>query len=377
MDILIIICLLGLGILLLSGAYKRNQYLKSISTSQVDEMNGIEFEHYVREILVHQGYSAKVTQGSNDYGVDIVAKKGKDRYAIQVKRYSGKVSRRAVSDSVGGMSFYNCNKSMVITNSYFTKGATELANSNSCILVDRSILSRWIYEFQGKKSEVYYPIEFPALDIKPKKNHQAASINGVSVNEFDSALETSEEIFEHLDDGIQIAKDEEIFLIAIKEYPHDHEMQEYEYMEQLASKNYMKEVKNCKLKALAQNEYPGDYVMQESEYRNQLSAKAFMDQVKDEELLRIARKEYPEDFIMQESEYKNQVSSRRYMEQAKDIEIARIESPCDFIIQESIYKEQIRAKKFIEMLPNSSRKQIVQRQYPGDYSMQEFEFNNS
>ena len=38
------------------------------------------------------------------------------------------------------MKFYNADKCMVITNSYFTKGARELAKAAGVILWDRTIL---------------------------------------------------------------------------------------------------------------------------------------------------------------------------------------------------------------------------------------------
>ncbi len=127
---------------------ERQRLNKAITLSQVDSMNGIDFEHYVSMLLQSKGFNSTVTKGSNDYGVDIVAFSGDSKYAIQVKRYENNVSRKAVSDAVAGIRIYECNKAMVVTNSFFTKGAIELANSNSCVLIDRTELSNWIYEFQ-------------------------------------------------------------------------------------------------------------------------------------------------------------------------------------------------------------------------------------
>lgn len=138
---------------------------RSLTVSQVDLMNGVDFEHYVSRLLINEHFlTAKVTEATNDYGVDIVANDNTDMYAIQVKRYTGNVSRTAVSDAVAGMSMYNCNKAMVVTNSYFTKGAKELANSTSCILIDRDELSKWIFNYQNKtfveKENSYFDIRY-------------------------------------------------------------------------------------------------------------------------------------------------------------------------------------------------------------------------
>jgi restriction system protein len=126
---------------------KRN---KAIQISDIDIMSGIEFEHYLQRLLIHRGYQTQLTKGSGDLGVDIIASRGDEKIAIQAKRYEGaKVSRRTVSDAVGGLMHYGCNKAMVITNNYFTQDAIKLAQSNGCKLVDRDTLANWIIEYQN------------------------------------------------------------------------------------------------------------------------------------------------------------------------------------------------------------------------------------
>lgn len=105
-------------------------------------MNGLEFEVYIARLLRHMGYKVENIKASVDFGVDIIAKKQDETYAIQVKRHSYPVSRRAVSDAVAGKQHYNCDKAMVITNNYFTKDAIALANSCDCILIDRKTLAK-------------------------------------------------------------------------------------------------------------------------------------------------------------------------------------------------------------------------------------------
>lgn len=123
---------------------KAETYYNSLDSStkedleKIDNMDGHDFEHFVAHILKQNGYSnVKVTSGSNDFGVDILANKDADHYAIQVKRQEAKVSRRAVSDAVAGQSHYGCNKSMVITNSYMSKSGFKFAESTDCIIMDR------------------------------------------------------------------------------------------------------------------------------------------------------------------------------------------------------------------------------------------------
>lgn len=134
---------------LIAKAIAEEKRVRALELADVDNMSGTEFEHYVGRLLAHQGFGIKVTKASGDFGVDIVAKKDGATYAIQVKRYSNSVSRRAVSDAVAGKEHYACNGAMVVTNNYFTKGAITLAQSTKCDLVDRDTLAKWILDFQA------------------------------------------------------------------------------------------------------------------------------------------------------------------------------------------------------------------------------------
>jgi len=121
--------------------------------ANIDSMTGIEFEQYLKRVLAKQGYSVSMTSVSGDLGVDLVALGSGNKIAIQAKRYSDKVSRRAISDAVAGMYHYGCNKAMVITNNYFSPGAIALAKSTGCILVDRDTLATWINEYQNASAQ--------------------------------------------------------------------------------------------------------------------------------------------------------------------------------------------------------------------------------
>jgi restriction system protein len=128
----------------------RNRYRRqrAIRLADVDYMDGLAFEEYVCRLMERQGYTAENVRGSGDFGVDIIARRNGTRYAVQVKRQRGGVSRRAISDAVAGKYHFECDAAMVVTNSYFTPGARKLAKSTVCELVDRDTLSDWIIDFQ-------------------------------------------------------------------------------------------------------------------------------------------------------------------------------------------------------------------------------------
>lgn len=112
----------------------------------MDSLDGTAFEAYVEKLLTRRGYRVRRTGKSGDLGVDLIADKPPLRFAVQVKRQSQPVSRRAVSDAVAGKAQYKCNAAMVVTNNLFSTGAQELAHSNGCKLVDRNVLADWMLE---------------------------------------------------------------------------------------------------------------------------------------------------------------------------------------------------------------------------------------
>lgn len=114
----------------------------------VDAMSGLAFEKLIGSLLARQGYEVGNLRASNDYGVDLITNKDKERIAVQIKRSKNKITRKAISDAVAGMKYYNCTKAMVVTNSEFTEDAREFARGTECILIDRTILQQWLNSFK-------------------------------------------------------------------------------------------------------------------------------------------------------------------------------------------------------------------------------------
>lgn len=119
---------------------KRNNRLPTYDMTEIDQMSGHEFEEFVCSLFQSLGYRAEATKKSRDFGVDIVCIHGRDKIALQTKRYSKNVNLKCVQEVTAGMRKYNCNKSMVVTNSYFTQSAIDLAMHNDCELVNRDSL---------------------------------------------------------------------------------------------------------------------------------------------------------------------------------------------------------------------------------------------
>lgn len=107
----------------------------------IDSLTGRQFELYIGKLLSKIGYSnVKVTQQSGDQGVDVTAEIDDKKVGFQCKNYAKSVGNRAVQELFAGQAFYGCDAAVLVTNSYFTQSAEELANKLNIELWDREKL---------------------------------------------------------------------------------------------------------------------------------------------------------------------------------------------------------------------------------------------
>lgn len=115
-----------------SNSYKQKDF---------DGMTGWEFESWSAEWLgKHEFYNIKVTSGSGDYGADIICSKNGETYAVQCKKYSGKVPYRAVEEVVCAKNYYGTDRAMIFTNSELTPQADEAAKKLGVIVYDGTVI---------------------------------------------------------------------------------------------------------------------------------------------------------------------------------------------------------------------------------------------
>lgn len=108
---------------------------------EVDKLGGLEFEHFLAPIFEKDGYRAEVTQGSGDYGADLVLTKNHRKYVVQAKCYSSNIGVSAVQQIAAAVPYYKAHGAIVVTNQYFTKAAQNLAAVNGVRLIDRDELA--------------------------------------------------------------------------------------------------------------------------------------------------------------------------------------------------------------------------------------------
>lgn len=131
----------------------RNNRIRKSGIQEIDLMNGLKFEEFLSQVFITFGYKTMITKASMDFGADLVIKKDGIKSVVQSKRYSSKVGIKSVQEVVSAKSFYNADKAMVVTNSYFTKSAVQLAKANHVELIDRDILIKMLNQIRKKESE--------------------------------------------------------------------------------------------------------------------------------------------------------------------------------------------------------------------------------
>lgn len=125
----------------------------------IDWMEGHEFELWCADALRKLGYHhVKVTPGSGDQGVDVLAQKDGIKYAVQCKRYSSDLGNKPVQEVHAGKAIYHCHVGVVITNQHFTTGAKELAAATDTLLWDREWIHKYLLSQSHPISTYSHPV---------------------------------------------------------------------------------------------------------------------------------------------------------------------------------------------------------------------------
>lgn len=124
-------------------------YLNS-PLSKIDKMVGEEFEYYLKLKLQKLGYKVEITPKTGDYGADLFCFRGDETIVVQAKRYEGNVGTAAVQEVTAAREYYEAGSAVVITNSYFTLNALNLAEANKVALIDRDDLLNF------RDNQLYY-----------------------------------------------------------------------------------------------------------------------------------------------------------------------------------------------------------------------------
>ena len=92
-----------------------------------NSLDGYQFEREVASFFRNQGYTATVTKGSGDGGVDVILTYLNEKIAVQCKAHSKPVGPAVVRDLYGTMTSGGYSKAILVSKSGFTKGVYEFA----------------------------------------------------------------------------------------------------------------------------------------------------------------------------------------------------------------------------------------------------------
>jgi restriction system protein len=120
---------------------RRTDDLRRSGMEQIDAMWGTEFELYLAEVFLAEGYDVRHTGRSGDYGADLLLRTSGALSVVQAKRTAKPVGQPAVREAVAARAHYGAQHALVVTNAVFTPSAEVLAQSNQVELWDRVMLA--------------------------------------------------------------------------------------------------------------------------------------------------------------------------------------------------------------------------------------------
>jgi HJR/Mrr/RecB family endonuclease len=132
-------------------ALRRMQVLNQVSEafniniSDLQKLNGVEFEIFLENQFVKNGFKVERTKGSGDFGADLIVETSSGtRASIQAKRYKQKANLKAVQEVVASLAHYQNDFGIVITTSGFFQSAIDLAETNNVELWDEDKLIQFL-----------------------------------------------------------------------------------------------------------------------------------------------------------------------------------------------------------------------------------------
>lgn len=147
--------------------YYKKKKLLQCTIYDIDKLSGRDFEYFLYYFFRKQKIRTKLTPYTHDFGADLILKYHGDKIVIQAKRWKENVGIKAVQETIGAVAYYKCDRGVVITNSFYTLSALELAKKSNVMLIDRKGLSLMLQQ----DSPLLHPNDFKKLYRHEKRNH--------------------------------------------------------------------------------------------------------------------------------------------------------------------------------------------------------------
>jgi hypothetical protein len=105
-------------------------------------MDPVQYEALVADLLRDLGWETRLTKGSGDQGIDVIADMRATKLVIQCKLYSSPVGNSAVQEAIAGMQFEDADYAVVVSNATFTQSARQLATAAGVFLLHHEQLDK-------------------------------------------------------------------------------------------------------------------------------------------------------------------------------------------------------------------------------------------
>jgi restriction system protein len=120
---------------IIDGVLDEYESPRATSDVDVESLSPTDFEVHCASLLEQDGWSASLTRGSGDQGIDVIAERDGVKAVFQCKQSSQPVGNRAVQEAIAGKLFAAADHAFVVTNSTFTGSAAELARAAGVTLI--------------------------------------------------------------------------------------------------------------------------------------------------------------------------------------------------------------------------------------------------
>lgn len=111
-----------------------------VVTDPEASISPVEFEAHCARLLEQSGWRSRMTVATGDQGADIIAERNGVLFVFQCKLYGTPVGNKAVQEAYSAQRHYRAKGSAVVTNSQFTRSASELAATTGVLLLHYSDL---------------------------------------------------------------------------------------------------------------------------------------------------------------------------------------------------------------------------------------------
>lgn len=140
--------------------------------NNIDDMSDIEFENYLNILFKLLGYkNIKIVSNTNDQKINIIMEKDGEIVGVLAKLCSENVNNKVVNEAKKGVSYYQLDKVIIVTNTTFTKSAIDLAIDENVSLLDKFKLRDLLKNVDRERFIRHLRFNFPVNKSKIDNDH--------------------------------------------------------------------------------------------------------------------------------------------------------------------------------------------------------------